>query len=45
LQTAPVILKRRDQGPIGGLGGTEAALKWRFLDEEKAGPMSRCFRV
>jgi hypothetical protein len=37
LQTAPVILKRRDQGPIGGLGRTEAALKWRFLDEEKAG--------
>jgi hypothetical protein len=30
-----VILKREDHGPIGGLGGTEAALKWRFLDEEK----------
>ena len=37
LQTAPVILKRRGHGAIGGLGGTEAALKWRFLDEEKAG--------
>ena len=37
LQTAPVILKRRGQGAIGGLGGTEAALKWRFLDEEKFG--------
>ena len=37
LQTAPVILKRRGQGPIGGLGATEAALKWRFLDEEKTG--------
>ena len=37
LQTAPVILKRRDQGPVGGLGGTEAALKWRFLDQENAG--------
>jgi hypothetical protein len=37
LQTAPVILKRRGQGPIAGLGGTEAALKWRFLDEETAG--------
>lgn len=37
LQTAPVFLKRSDRGPIGGLGGTEAALKWRFLDEEKAG--------
>ena len=22
---------------IGGLGGTEAAVKWRFLDEEKSG--------
>jgi len=37
LQTAPVILKRRGQGAIAGLGSTEAALKWRFLDEEKAG--------
>src|ERR1700682_3065595 len=37
LQTAPVILQRWGQGVIGGLGATEAALKWRFLDEEKAG--------
>jgi hypothetical protein len=37
LQTAPVILKRSDHGPIGGLGGTEAALKWRFLDQEANG--------
>ena len=37
LQTAPVLLKRDDHGPIGGLGGTEAAVKWRFLDEEKTG--------
>lgn len=37
LQTAPVLLKRSDHGLIGGLGGTEAALKWRFLDEEKFG--------
>jgi hypothetical protein len=37
LQTAPVLLKRSDHGPIGGLGATEAALKWRFLDEEKFG--------
>lgn len=37
LQTAPVLLKREDHGPIGGLGGTEAALKWRFLDQEKSG--------
>jgi hypothetical protein len=33
LQTAPVLLKRRERGPIWGLGATEAALKWRFLDE------------
>jgi hypothetical protein len=37
LQTASVLLKRDDHGPIGGLGGTEAAVKWRFLDEEKNG--------
>ena len=37
LQTAPVLLKRSDHGPIAGLGGTEAALKWRFLDEESDG--------
>ncbi len=37
LQTAPVLLMRDDHGPIGGLGGTEAAVKWRFLDEEKSG--------
>jgi hypothetical protein len=37
LQTAPVLLKRNDHGPIGGFGGTEAALKWRFLNEERNG--------
>src|SRR5882724_5890107 len=37
LQTAPVLLKRSGHGLIGGLGGTEAAVKWRFLDEEKSG--------
>src|SRR5262252_8867517 len=37
LQTAPVLLKREDHGLIGGLGGTEAAVKWRFLDEEENG--------
>jgi hypothetical protein len=37
LQTAPVLLKRSDHGLIGGLGGTEAAVKWRFVDEEKSG--------
>jgi hypothetical protein len=37
LQGGPVWLKRRGRGVIGGLGGTEAALKWRFRDEEKTG--------
>jgi hypothetical protein len=37
LQTAPVLLKREDHGPIGGIGGTQAAVKWRFLDEDKSG--------
>lgn len=37
LQGGPVLLKRSGHGAIGGLGGTEAALKWRFLDEEKSG--------
>ena len=37
LQTAPVLLKRSGRGPIGGLGATEAALKWRFLDEKSDG--------
>jgi hypothetical protein len=37
LQTAPVLLKRSGHGLIGGIGGTEAALKWRFLDEEHDG--------
>ena len=37
LQGGPTLLKRSDHGLIGGLGGTEAAVKWRFLDEEKSG--------
>src|SRR5205085_9414912 len=37
LQTSVALLKRSDHGLVGGLGGTEAALKWRFLDEEKDG--------
>jgi len=37
LQTAPVLLKRSGQGVVDGLGGTEAAVKWRFLDEEQSG--------
>jgi hypothetical protein len=37
LQGGPVLLKRRDHGAIGGLGGTEAAVKWRFIDDQKTG--------
>src|SRR4051794_20338107 len=37
LQTAPVLLKRSGHGAIGGLGGTEAAVKWRFIDDQRAG--------
>jgi len=37
LQNAPVILKRSGHGLVGGLGGTEAAVKWRFLDEATGG--------
>jgi len=37
LQTAPVLVKRSGQGLIGGLGGTEAAVKWRFFDEATSG--------
>jgi hypothetical protein len=35
LQTSLAILKRSDQGAVAGIGGTEAAIKWRFLDEER----------
>src|SRR6185312_12795775 len=37
LQTAPRVLQRSDRGLIGGLGETEAAVKWRFFDEETSG--------
>jgi hypothetical protein len=37
LQGGPVVLKRSDHGAIGGLGGTEAAVKWRFIDDQKTG--------
>jgi hypothetical protein len=37
LQNAPVLLKRGGHGLIGGLGSTEAAVKWRFLDEATSG--------
>ena len=37
LQNAPVLLKRSGHGLIGGLCSTEAAIKWRFLDEATSG--------
>jgi len=37
LQTAPVLLKRSGHGLVGGLGSTEAAVKWRFVDEATGG--------
>ena len=37
LQGGPVVLKRREHGLIGGLGGTEAAVKWRFVDNQRTG--------
>jgi hypothetical protein len=37
LQGGPVLLKRSDHGAIGGLGGTEAAVKWRFIDNQRTG--------
>jgi len=37
LQTSLAIRKRSDHGPVAGPGGTEAAVKWRFLDEETNG--------
>jgi hypothetical protein len=37
LQNAPVLFKRSGHGLIGGLGRTEAAVKWRFLDEATSG--------
>ncbi len=37
LQTAPVLLKRSGHGLVGGLGSTETAVKWRFVDEATGG--------
>ena len=37
LQNAPALLKRSGHGLIGGLGSTEAAVKWRFLNEATSG--------
>lgn len=31
------VLKRDDHGPIGGLGSSSVAVKWRFLDQKTAG--------
>jgi hypothetical protein len=45
LQGGPVLLKRSGHGLIGGLGGTEAAVKWRFLDEESGFDASMFPRV
>jgi hypothetical protein len=37
LQGGPAFLKRSRHGAVGGLGGTEAAVKWRFLDQQTNG--------
>ena len=37
LQGGPVVLKRSEHGALGGLGGTEAAVKWRFIDDQRTG--------
>src|SRR6185312_14605227 len=36
-QTSLAWLKQSDRGGIAGLGGAEAAVKWRFLDEQSSG--------
>ena len=35
LQTPPTVAQKDNHGPVAGLGGTEAAVKWRFFDEER----------
>ncbi len=37
LQAALGLLKRGNRGLVAGLGGAEAALKWRFVDEDTSG--------
>jgi hypothetical protein len=37
LQSALVVLDSNGHGPVAGTGQTEAAVKWRFLDEENSG--------
>ena len=36
LQTSCAVLKQNERGAVAGVGGTEAAVKWRFLDEERS---------
>src|SRR4030095_7034788 len=45
LQIAPVLLKPSGHGLIGGIGGTEAAVKWRFSMTSLVGSTHRCFRA
>jgi hypothetical protein len=37
LQTPLTILQQSGRGPVAGPGGTEAAVKWRFLDQDNGG--------
>lgn len=37
LETAVVVLDQNNHGPVGGFGDALAGVKWRFLDQEKAG--------
>ena len=37
LQAAPTVFEQDPHGAVGGLGETQLAVKWRFLDEAKAG--------
>jgi len=36
-QSSLAMVKRSDHGAVAGMGGAEAAVKWRFLDEESCG--------
>jgi hypothetical protein len=37
LQTSLAVVKQNERGAAAGVGGTEAAVKWRFLDQERNG--------
>ncbi len=37
LQMPLAVLTEQDHGPFAGPGGTQAAVKWRFLDEDNVG--------